>query len=837
LNTGAEAADLGRFWGELASAKAPLAYRAVWALTRTPAETVSFLHSRLQAAVAPNPQALERWIEDLGSERFAVREKANRELEKLGGLAESALRKAFQGNMPLEARQRAEKLLNKLLAPLTLPDHLRAVRAVEVLEHIGTNEARKLLQTYATGARGARLTVEAKEALDRLHMSEVAASARENERATSDLYGDSLPAGAVARLGTVRFRHGGGALVFLPGDRTLLTVGEMNDSVQIWEADTGRLVREFSTKPVSIQRWALTPDGKQLVTVGFYPWSVPNQTPPADARVIDLASGKVVHVLPRKDPQDAYNCQVALSPDGKLLFSLGYTGLFRVEDIGTGKELLQRKFTSDYPGGIAVSPDGKYLAIASGPNSRKLYLWKWRDEEPRQLKGFEYGMRGVAFSPDGKLLAAVGQHDGAVRVWEVPAGRLLYQKEFPDHDWYFFNQPAFTPDGKSLAVCAHHRRGARGGQIELLDPGTGRSQAIIRGGPNFAISSDSRRLAFASGAGMRIYDLASRKEQKAIEDAHEGATSQIIVSPQGVVVTASEDNTVRIWDAVTSRQRRKFAVDGWVRAIDLSADGNLLAASSFDDAVHLWDTRTGRERYRLAGHGEMGGRRTLSFLPGGNGLLSWGDDFYLRLWDMKTGKARFEHLIRPQGVAIPDDDNPIDKRHFEFRLGNAALTPDGKTFLLEIAGNFHVFDTVSGRETAKFPSERGFLTSLAVSPKGRFLLTSATGSYQIKSHPIALYELKTGKGLWRTPVGGAQAGPAVFSADGRMFATSVGDSDNEVLVYEMASGEVRRTIRGFRGRVRSLAFFPDARGLVTGLSDSTALIWDLAATPGVNKES
>jgi WD40 repeat protein len=825
-------------WSDLASPDAVKAYRAGWTLRRTPAETVAFLAAQLPPAVKPDPQQVQQWINDLGSERFAVRQNANRELEKLGGLAERALTKAIQRSLPLEADRRVKKLLDKLQGPLTLPEHLRLVRVVEILEGLGTADARRVLRIYASGAEGSRLTQDARDALERLdkrhHLPVVALP---QKRPPTDQYGDSLPAGAVARLGTIRFRHGGGDAFFLPGDKTLLTVSRRGNVVQIWDVASGRFLRELSTKPLSIQRLVLVPGGKQFVVAGTFPWIARNQPGPVEVRVIDVASGKVVQTLPRDEFRDVNDCQLALSADGKLLFSLGSSGMFRVEEIATGKEVLRRKFTSDSPGGIAASPGGKHLAIASGPNSRKLYLWKWRDQEPRELKGFEYGLRGVAFSPDGKLLAAVGEHGGTVRAWTVPVGRLLYQRDFPDKDYYFFGQPAFTPDGKTLAVPANHRRGRGSEKIELLEPATGRSQAILEGGGRLAFSSDSRRVACSAGSALRLYDLAAQKVVNRNDEAHEGDPTYLIVSPRGFLVSASEDNTVRIWDAASNRQRQKFAVDAWIRAIGLSPDGNLLAASSFDDAVHVWDTNTSREVYRLAGHGEMGGRRTLSFDPSGQCLLSSGDDFYLRRWDMKTGKAQLEHAIRPDGVKTPDEDD-VDsdrgnRKNLGMMMGSAVFTPDGKTFVLDNAGNFHLFDTASGKEKAKFPSQQSIHTEMTISASGRYLLASPSGD----QHSISLWDLRTGKRLWNTLVAGFYAGPVVFSADDRMFATSVDEPNHQILIFEMASGQLRHAIRGFRGRVRSLAFFPDGRRLASGLTDSSILIWDLSAAEGTNKGS
>ena len=107
-------------------------------------------------------------IADLDDERFAVREKATTELEKLGKEIEPALHKALQGKPSLEVRRRIDRLLEKLESAAPSPEQLRLLRALEVLEHIGTPEARELLRTLAKGASGARLTQEAKASLDRL---------------------------------------------------------------------------------------------------------------------------------------------------------------------------------------------------------------------------------------------------------------------------------------------------------------------------------------------------------------------------------------------------------------------------------------------------------------------------------------------------------------------------------------------------------------------------------------------------------------------------------------------------------------------------------------------
>src|SRR5262249_4712608 len=99
---------------------------------------------------------------------FTARNKATAELEKLADLAEPALRKVLAGQPPLEVRRRAALLLARLQEPITSAELLRSLRALEVLEHLGTKPARELLATLAEGGPEARLTQEAQAAMKRL---------------------------------------------------------------------------------------------------------------------------------------------------------------------------------------------------------------------------------------------------------------------------------------------------------------------------------------------------------------------------------------------------------------------------------------------------------------------------------------------------------------------------------------------------------------------------------------------------------------------------------------------------------------------------------------------
>jgi hypothetical protein len=163
------AAGLRERWAALADADAAKAYEAMRALGASPAQAVPWLRERVRPVKAVvERRKLARLIADLGSEDFAVRDEATRELEKLGEQAEAALRAGLAARPELEPRRRMERLLEKLNGQVLSLEALRALRALEVLEHAGTAEAKALLADLAKGAPEARLTREARAALVQL---------------------------------------------------------------------------------------------------------------------------------------------------------------------------------------------------------------------------------------------------------------------------------------------------------------------------------------------------------------------------------------------------------------------------------------------------------------------------------------------------------------------------------------------------------------------------------------------------------------------------------------------------------------------------------------------
>jgi WD40 repeat protein len=159
--------DLELAWENLASSDAKVAFQAICRLVALRGVAVDLLlKRRLTPAALVESKSIQDLIGQLDSPRFADRQKAVNELEKLGDRAATELRTTFKKQPTAEVRQALQRLLDRIDAGT--PETLRAIRAVEVLEHIATPAAREHLKTLAGGQPGAEPTVAAAAALERL---------------------------------------------------------------------------------------------------------------------------------------------------------------------------------------------------------------------------------------------------------------------------------------------------------------------------------------------------------------------------------------------------------------------------------------------------------------------------------------------------------------------------------------------------------------------------------------------------------------------------------------------------------------------------------------------
>lgn len=163
------AEQLDEAWSALASTDAAKGQEAICRLAGAGDGSAAFLSERLRGVEGPSDEEMQQRIADLGHDRFALRKRATEDLARLGPLAEPALRQAIEDSDNEEVRARAQLLLGALDDPHQRSgETVRQLRAVYVLERVGSDRAKKVLTRLAAGSPRATLTRRAVEALDRL---------------------------------------------------------------------------------------------------------------------------------------------------------------------------------------------------------------------------------------------------------------------------------------------------------------------------------------------------------------------------------------------------------------------------------------------------------------------------------------------------------------------------------------------------------------------------------------------------------------------------------------------------------------------------------------------
>jgi WD40 repeat protein len=614
----------------------------------------------------------------------------------------------------------------------------------------------------------------------------------------TDQYGDPLPTGALARVGTSRLRHvTTWSLAFSAHGELLASAG--TGSVRVWHLPEGKLVYQSAQpSPCCV---AFSPSGRILAAGD---WN-------GDVIWWDLQSKKELHkIAGQKRRINA----LAFSPDGELI-AIGSDRSGCVWDLRSRTEMW--RFVPEKAGvdGAAFSRDGKTLAMGSEDGTIRLWA-SATGKELRRLAKQSGGLNSLAFSPDGNTLVSAGPscggQAGEVNTWDVESGKRLSNFKAIGH-WH---TATLSTDGKLVAV---DRAGAAG--VDILATDTGIEVSMASTNPSLAtviaFSPNSKLLATTGpGSALQLWDAATMKPAHQIGGHQQGITALAFAGQGRYLATANREGAF-LWDAEAGKQLA--ALDGKLRydpVLAASADGKLLAVGS--EETSLWNLENRRLLRRLPVN--LLSRPSLSFSEDSRLLFAPGSSGSLTAWHAGSGKKT---------LTFEATDDALDG----FLAYAIASSPGGK--VLVAAG----FDSSNGqvscvqwqqaapKEPALFRRQpEGRAYHLALSPDGQFL------AYDDHDGGVIICQVSTGRHLLyfaATKKKSQERGVwcLAFSPDGKTLVT--GNLDRSIRLWEATTGRQRHHFVGHQDTLRQLAFAPDGKRLASAADDTTVLVWDLSS--------
>jgi WD40 repeat protein len=687
------------------------------------------------------------------------------------------------------------------------------------------------------------------------------------KRAT-DSFDDPLPAGAVARLGTVRFRHGiAASLIAFSADGKKLVFGgpgDLDNAIRMVETSTGKELRTFDLKPGEKPGGLdLSPDGKLLAVASF------NYSKPESAVVVwDTATGKELARVDRDSKQTGD--VVVFSPDSKVLVTQTYSRIGDTNNYQTGMKAwaprtgnLLHEF-KDLEGRVsrpAFSPDGKRLLYTTmtpfppngkrGPTQGFFYdTATWRAVQPMAAREpvppgwHQHEREFLAYSPDGKLLVG-GDFLKHIDFMKAETGELIERAELPLAT-RSITSLSFSRDSKMLAVVSDFDI------VSIWDTTTRKALYNLGAHATAAVFSPTEPLLVTGGAQNERYGTIPFRDYPAVRfwdpsngkeilknDAPAAAVQLTHWLPGGKLLAVSPaENCYRLWDWRASKQIAKVSLGAKYLGCIWSAvspNGKLLAVSQSsgqgnDESIQIFDLAARKEIHRL--ESKMV-RLPIGFTADGRFLLAGVDPNLVAIWDTADGKVSRRHDLK----------NELQKGYARL----AAISGDGKKLALEVSellvephgrdpggklwptGYYRcVIDITTGKKrwgTKRDDSEQPEIVSaFRFSPDGKILAERVGQTINLRDSTSGALQrvLKCEKQWWEWA---KQAEALAFTPDSKKLIAT--DFRNNIYVWDVATGKELQKFTGHRGRIFSVSVSSDGRMFATASEDSTVLIWQL----------
>ena len=421
------------------------------------------------------------------------------------------------------------------------------------------------------------------------------------------------------------------------------------DAINVYDVESGKRLQRFRASPERLVTLAISPDERYL-TAGSY----------SSIKIWDLKTGEE---LPSLTGHSGVVEEITFSPDGWRFATGGEDQTIKIWDINAlvrgsalgdpiresetqdndDDENAQEKESKPQPThigngitGIAFSPDGNILATSS--TTGIAHLWD-PDNHTGPLRAFRtergYALSCIAISPDGTTLTA-GDIGGYIWRWDIPSGATIPQMNAHEKT---IRSVAFSRDGTRFASRGNDSTlkiwASRDGKLltTITDSETN--------GGGLAFSDDSLSIAAGVGHDVKIWD-AETGELKQVFRGHSNYVLGIAISPDGkwLVSGGLSETSVRIWDVATGEQVHELSGHlAYVRNVTFNADGRRLVSVSADHSMKLWDVESWRELCNLRGDFvAFRGFQTLAISNDGSRIAAGGEND-LRIWDARPESA------------------------------------------------------------------------------------------------------------------------------------------------------------------------------------------------------
>jgi WD40 repeat protein len=612
----------------------------------------------------------------------------------------------------------------------------------------------------------------------------------------------------------ITFGHGADvrSVVFSPDGKKVAS-GSEDQTVKLWNPKTGDLLRTFTGHGGEKNSIAFSHDGSTLAI------SMSDQS----VSLYDPSAGKLI----RSFVGSQIGGPLAFSPDDRLLITKSTTekGNLRLWETQTGKLFQVLAGHTGPIVGIAYSPDGKLIASVGADKSLKL----WDAQAGKflmNLTGFRFSLNDVTFSPDSKI--AAGADDVTVFFWDVQTGRLQkqIQSDVPSRN---FPAPVrsiiFSPDGQMLAISSYDHT------FTILETATGAAKFnFSQDSPPYAaaFSPDGKTIVTAcEPKALYFWDLAAAELR--IKIGSEAQSYAVALSPDGKTVVSDGgffDSALRLWDAETGTLLRTLiGHESALSMLVFSPDGKLLVGAESGSTVRIWNFDSG-ELIQTLNLSEMGETSSVSFSPDGKLLILASNytDGSIRLISTETWQVK---RTIPASRTTQEID-PVTKKSEMVRLGVVCtqLSSDGKTLAA----------VVDQGQTVKFWNTRTWTAVRAVPLKVSDIfhcgfssdLKVMVSNYQGgKNNPrfgnLDVWDMS--RGVLLNTLAEREADPLAFSPDGKMFL--IAERDRTVSLRDAVTGKLKLAFKGHMNEVPSAVFSRDGAQLLTGSLDGTVRLWSV----------